>query len=282
MGRAYVIEVFCFKNKFSCVTYFIYYLVSLSTITMVSYLFSLDNVTMCSQNKCIINVKIPSFDQSTIYLTHNRNSSIESIKEKLEQQTGIPLDSQILSYSGYAIQDNASFEEIIQSNTSCIVAMSLDIAVIGGAHSIHPLSAPDMSSDECFEVKSFCTTGTSPSYNRISRGINFEAICRTSTCVAHNKKVDIQLGMCMADHGICHYAEAMLDLNCPACNKPIDYKKDITNVSFLNCTVKIRYKILDSTDKPQEYQMCAPADQYLILKDPKTILQYHYIKFSLK
>ena len=235
---------------------------------------------MYSQNKCIINVKIPTFDQSTIYLTHNRNSSIESIKEKLEQQTGIPLDSQILSYSGYAIQDNASFEELIQSNASCIVAMSLDIAVKGGAHNIPAFSAPDMSSDGCFEIRNFATAGTCPSYRTISKGINFQAYCRTPTCIAFNDTVDIKLGMCTAEHGLCNYVVAMFELPCPACKQLID-PNEITNIFFKNCAVGVKCRIYQASGSI-EYNMVAPANQYLALKEPERMLQYHFITFYLK
>ena len=225
----------------------------------------------------ILNVKIPSFDQSTMYLTHNRNSSIESIKEKLEQQTGIPLDSQILSYSGYAIQDNASFEEIIQSNASCIVAMSLDIAVNGGSQNFVPLSAPDMTEDGCFKVRKF---GNAPSYRILSKGINFQAYCRTPTCIAYNDRVDIQLGMCADDHGLCNYAEVMFELPCPACETKI-IPDNITNVFFTRCTVKIKCRIYEGSCT-EEFEMIAPTDSYLALKDPDKMLKYHFIKFTLK
>ena len=237
---------------------------------------------MYSQNKCILNVKIPSFDQSTIYLTHNRNSSIESIKEKLEQQTGIPLDSQILSYSGYAIQDNASFEEIIQSNASCIVAMSLDIAVKGGAQNLLPFSAPDISSNECFEIRNFGTAGTRTrsSFRVISKGINFQAYCRTPTCIAFNNRVSIKLGMCTAEHGLCNYAVAMFELPCPACKQFID-PNEIANIYFKNCAVGVKCRIYQASGSI-EYNMVTPADQYLALKEPERMLQYHFINFYLK
>ena len=234
---------------------------------------------MYSQNKCILNVKIPSFDQSTIYLTHNRNSSIESIKEKLEQQTGIPLDSQILSYSGYVIQDNASFEEIIQSSASCIVAMSLDIAVNGGAEVVTTFEAPDMSSG-CFEVRDFASHGSVPYYRTISKGINFKAYCRNENCDAYNKIVTIPLGMREDDSGLCNYAEVMFELPCSACKELVN-RKEITNICFYNCAVGVKCRIYQASG-PIEYNMVAPADQYLALKEPERMLQYHFIKFSLK
>ena len=148
----------------------------------------------------------------------------------------------------------------------------------GGASNILPFSAPDMSSDECFEEMEFAKEG--PDYRMISKGINFQGFCWNATCIAFNERVDVQLGMCAADHGSCNYAEVMFELPCPACKQNI-IPKDITNVFFTKCTVTIKYVIYEES-RPMEFEMIAPTHSYVALKDPEKMLKYHFIKFTLK
>ena len=162
------------------------------------------------------------------------------------------MESQILSYSGYAMQDDASIEELIECNGSRIIDMCLDIVVNGGADSIVTLIAPDMCKEECFKVRKF---EKAPSCRTISKGINFQGYCRTPTCIALNDTVDIQLGMRNDDnnHGVCNYAEVKFELPCPACNECIK-PKDITNVFFMDCFVRIKCRIFEESDTI-EYDM---------------------------
>ena len=176
------------------------------------------------------------------------------------------------------LDDAASIEQLTESNSTPIVAICLDIAVSGGVDSIVPLIAPDMSSDECFVERNFTKEG--PDYLMISKGINFVAFCRNATCIAFNDIVCIQLEMCKRDHGSCNYAEVMFELPCPACKTEI-LPSDIKNVVFTKCTVKIKYVIYEES-RPMEFEMIAPTDKYVALKDPEKMLKYHFIKFTLK
>ena len=236
---------------------------------------------MCSHRNCVLNVTFQS--ESTFHLAVYKTDSLHSIKQQLAQHTGIPVAYQILSYSGYAMLDDAaSIEQLTESNSTPIVAICLDIAVSGGASNILPFSAPDMCSNECFEIRSFSTsdTHTLPSYRTISKGLNFEAFCRTPTCVALDKRVAIQFGMRISELGMCNYAEVMFELPCPVCKQHID-PNDITNVHFMDCAVGVKCRIYQAS-AASEYSMVAPANQYLALKEPERMLQYHFIKFSLK
>ena len=224
----------------------------------------------------MIAVKLLS-NERTVYVPYSRNDSILTIKRKLEQTSDILTENQILFMSGHLIQDNVVMEEVISSN-SRVIQMNLDVAVRGGASNIVPLIAPDMTSEECFAKRNFASSA--PDYRIISKGINFQGYCRNSECVAFNDLVDVQLGMCQDDHGVCNYAEIVFELPCPACKKLIDHK-EITNVFFLNCTTRIKFKVYEGTTV-EEFDITAPSDQYLALKDPKKFLKYYYIKFTLK
>ena len=224
----------------------------------------------------MIAVKLLS-NERTVYVPYSRNDSILTIKRKLEQTSDILTENQILFMSGHLIQDNVVMEEVITSNGR-VIHMDLDVAVRGGASNIVPLIAPDMTSEECFAKRNFASSA--PDYNVISKGINFRSYCRNSECVAFNKLVDVQLGMCQGNHGVCNYAEIMFELPCPACEELIDHK-EITNVFFFNCTTRIKFKVYEGTTV-EEFDITAPSDQFLALKDPKKFLTYYYIKFTLK
>ena len=86
---------------------------------------------MYSQSKCILNINLPT--QRHLHLPVYKTDSLHSIKQQLAQHTGIPVAYQILSYSGYAMLDDAaSIEQLTESNSTPIVAICLDIAVSGG------------------------------------------------------------------------------------------------------------------------------------------------------
>ena len=223
----------------------------------------------------MITVRLRS-NERTIYVPYNRSNSILTIKRKLEQISDILVDNQILLLSGHLIQDNVVMEEVINSNKR-VIYMDLDVAVRGGASNIVPLIAPDMTSEECFAKRNF---GPAPDYRRISKGINFQGYCRNLECIASDELVDVSLRMCEDNHGVCNYAEIMFELPCPACKELIDHK-EIHNIFFLNCITRIKYKVYQGT-KIEEFEIIAPSDQYLALKDPDKFLKYYYIKFTLK
>ena len=52
--------------------------------------------------------------------------------------------------------------------------------------------------------------------------------------------------------------------------KLIDHK-EITNVFFLNCTTRIKFKVYEGTTI-EEFDIIAPSDQYLALKVSEILL----------
>ena len=222
----------------------------------------------------MIAVKLLS-NERTVYVPYSRNDSILTIKRKVEQTSDILTENQILFMSGHLIQDNVVMEEVINSN-SRVIHMNLDVAVRGG-HSIVPLHAPDMTSEESFQESNFYSAA--PFYNMIYKGINFQGYCHNKDCIAFNKLVNVQLGMCKENNGICIYAEIMFELPCPACKEFIDHER-IRNVLFLDCSTRIKLKVYKES-KVGEFEINAPSDKFVALKDPEKILKYHYIKFTL-
>ncbi|KAI6658365.1 Ubiquitin [Oopsacas minuta] len=230
---------------------------------------------MNSRQTGVVTIILPS--NGIIHISCNKIDSVLLIKKKLVQLTGISIDSQILLQSGYVIQNEVIMQDLVTSSRR-IVNLTLDIPMIGGASNIAPVIAPDMSSDECFEKRNF---GKAPFYRTISKGINIQGVCRNSKCVAFNDLVDIQLRMCNDNHGVCNYAEVMFELPCPACKECISHT-EIKNIFFIGCLATIKYKVYDKSSEVQQYEIQAPSDKYLALKDPEKFLKYHYIKFTLK
>ena len=113
----------------------------------------------------------------------------------------------------------------------------------------------------------------------ISKGINFQGYCSNNDCLAYNKLVNVQLGLCKENNGICIYAEIMFELTCPACNEFIDHK-GIRNELFLDCSSRIKLRVLKAA-KVEEFEINAPSDKFVALKEPEKMLKYHYIKFTL-
>ena len=227
----------------------------------------------------VIRVKLQS-EYSVHIITYKGNDSILTIKHKLKQLTGVPLEKQILSYSiGHLVRDS-DLIGVIAEYCGRLINMNLDIGVMGGANNMNPFNAPDMTGEECFEEITFAASGTVPSYRMIEKGINFTACCRTKNCIAINRSVIIPLGMCPNDSGICNYAEVMYELPCPACKVFVN-PRDINNVYFYNCTVMIKCRVVNASCAVQ-YEVVAPPDKYLALKDPNKILSYQFIKFTVK
>ena len=224
----------------------------------------------------IITVRLHS-NERTVCIPYNRSDSILTVKRKLEQMSDILVENQILFLSGHIIPDSVVMEEVINYN-SRVIRMDLDVAIRGGASNMVPLIAPDMTSEECFRKSNF--NSSAPDYLTISKGINFGCHCQNKECIAFNKLVAVQLGMCEDNHGVCNYAEIMFELPCPACEELIDHTK-IHNIFFLNCITRIKFKIYNGA-RVEEIEINAPSDQYLALKDPEKFLKYHYIKFTLK
>ena len=107
----------------------------------------------------VIRVKL-SPSELPVYITYKGNDSILTIKDKLRLQTGVPLEEQILSHSsGHLVQDS-DLIGVIAEYCGKLINMNLDIGVMGGASNITSFNAPDMTSEECFEVKQFGTPGS--------------------------------------------------------------------------------------------------------------------------
>ena len=222
----------------------------------------------------ILQVQTRFPNQKSVILYYTKNDSISSIKKNLQLQTGISESSQIISYNGLPLSDAICVGKI--EPYVKILKVTLDIAVKGGAQNLEPFDAPDMTSEACFELQGF--SASAPIYRVISEGINFEGICRKYSCIAYKRKVWVNLGMCEESNKVCNYAEYMFELQCPACEAFI-FPNDITNVSFYRCSVKIKFKKIKSSFT--QYEMVAPADNCLCLKNAEEILKYNYIKFTL-
>ena len=231
------------------------------------------------RNLILLKITMYSNNQISIYLTSKRSDTIYILKKNLEKHWGLLLTNQILYYNGHPISDVMPIGNLIEaSNSGTVINLDLDIAVIGGADKMKPIIAPDMTSEDCFESVTFSTTA--PFFRVVSKGINFEGICRNSKCIARDDIVCVRLKMCEDSNNICVYNEYMFELKCPACRTLLS-PDDIVNVDFMDCVVKVKYKIVEESS-PQEYEMIATADEYVSLKECHNLLKYNYIKFTLK
>ena len=229
-------------------------------------------------NQVFIKLTFHFNDQNSIYIASKRNETISILKKNIEKHNGMMLTNQILYYNGHPIPDDFCIEELVEANRGVVINMYLDKAIIGGAQNIEKLTAPDITSEDCFENVAFSTSA--PFYRTVTKGVNFEGICRNSKCLAHNDLVCVRLNMCKESNNICNYSEYMFELKCPACYTYI-LPEDIQNVDFLDCTVRVKYKIVEDS-RPKEYEMIASPNEYLTLKQGQDMLKYNYIKFTLK
>ena len=232
---------------------------------------------MCVVNDVIIKVNIHSSDQRSVLVTSNRKDCISEIKQRLEKSTNLSMRCQVLYFGCHVINDDSSIQELIQSDAK-MIEMYLDASLYGGAQFMEPILAPNMTSEDCFEVREFASIA--PKYRCVCKGITFEGLCRNHVCEAYNRSVLVMLNMCEESNNICCYNEYMFELKCPACNTPVD-SEDIINVIFYRCTVKVKYKRVIHS-RPVEYEMVAPTDKYLTLKNAQEMLKYNYINFTVK
>ena len=228
-------------------------------------------------NDVIIKVNIHSSDQKSVFLTSNRQECISDIKQRLEKSTNLSKRYQILYFRCRIIDDDLSIEELIDSDAK-MIEMYLDVSLNGGAQCMEQITAPNMTSENCFQVGEFALFA--PRYRYVCKGVTFEGLCRNNVCEAYNRRVLVMLNMCEESNNICCYNEYMFELECPACKTPVS-PDDISNVIFYSCTVKVKYKIVDNS-RPVEYEMVAPTDKYLTLKNAQEMLRYNFIKFTLK
>ena len=225
----------------------------------------------------ITKVNIHSSDQRSILFTSNRQDCISDIKQRLEKATHLSTRYQVLYFGCHVIEDDLSIEELIGPDAK-VFEMCLDVSLNGGAQKMETIIAPKMTSEDCFEVREFALIA--PTYRHVCKGITFEGLCLNDFCEAYNRRVLVMLNMCEGSNNVCLYNECMFELICPACKTKLD-PDDITNVLFYDCTVMVKYKIVSSSISV-EYEMVAPTDKYLTLKNAQEMLKYNYIKFTLK
>ena len=114
----------------------------------------------------------------------------------------------------------------------------------------------------------------------IARGINFQVKCNNNQCPKFVEYSIVHLGMCEESNQICHYAEYMFELTCPACKSHIS-PQDIYNIIFTDCAVKVKCKRSDNS-RIMEFIGIARDDESLSLKVVQDMNEkYDYFKFSL-
>ena len=114
----------------------------------------------------------------------------------------------------------------------------------------------------------------------IARGINFQVKCNNNQCQKFEDYPIVHLGMCTENNQICHYAEYMFELTCPACKSHIS-PVNIYCIIFSDCAVKVKCKRSDDS-RIMEFSGVARDNESLLLKVAQDMNEkYDYFKFSL-
>ena len=115
-------------------------------------------------------------------------------------------------------------------------------------------------------------------YNTVDKGLTFQVVCRNKRCKTYNKEfVNFHLGMCPESNQVCHFAEYMFEVYCPACYTQI-IPQDIYKLILKDCCVKIKFKRCGKECK--EYEMVTSDKNFLLIKVNNTD-KFDYFKLTL-
>ena len=219
---------------------------------------------------------------SSVHVCYSPSDSVLSIKQKLQLLTGIPALSQTLSHATTQLSDSDTLHSLSISRNA-IPTLHMHIPIRGGACKSSALlkefSFLDITSESCFEIKQFATSG--PNYMYLIKGINFTADCKNSQCISFNPdlgygRVIVQKGLFLEHRslGTCNFRREMINNICPACKKSIG-KDDIVNLAIYDCSVDIEWGTVDG--ESGEFTTVCPNSVYKTLKPEGGFKQYEYL-----
>lgn len=84
-------------------------------------------------------------------------------------------------------------------------------------------------------------TSDGPDWRNIAEGINFQGICRNSSCKANNEFVMIQKGFYDSTDGTCKLNYGVTRLECPACKQTLD-KNEVHGIGVYKAKLQVKTK----------------------------------------
>lgn len=145
------------------------------------------------------------------------SDSLATVKQILQEKSGIPPDLVRLIFGGRQLQDGRTLSDCnIQKEDTLLACISLR----GGG--CIPFSFADMESSE---VVGF--SDKAPSWRVVTNGLNLEGSCQTEGCAAKGERVWIQCGI-----GKFNMAEEIYKASCPECHKQA---KEVDTCGFTQC-----------------------------------------------
>lgn len=118
-----------------------------------------------------------------------------------------------------------------------------------------------------------------PSWRIVTKGLNLEGKCATTSCNAFNEKVVVKLGM-----GTFEVVEQNAEATCPQCNG--NFKEDITNCYFWDCIYEFKGVLDDRTKFSLENQTAPKNGGYItfekVVNGENKVKAWKYLKITAK
>ena len=162
-------------------------------------------------------------------------STVKDLISKIEQEKGIPLNSQSLYFSGKMLENNTFLSHYNIVNKS-VVELKINTR---HSNDSTPLEFSEIPFEEKFNQIN--VSHCSPHLRLVGEGINFRGRCSNSDCEANNKIVYVQKGFYESTDGVCVLHDEIGHLECPICNHMLD-KKSIHGVGIYKCRLEVKTK----------------------------------------